>query len=215
MNEFTDPTSWSLGHGRPELSFTASYNADSQAIEVVATGDSIAYSGDALTWTMGKNRLDYMFTVTSPDLIITANTEEPDPLNVTASMDYAGTKQEATFSLDTATQYSEYSFDIHVNGVGTADTPTRAADVYFEGGKVYLKIADLVSGSDTLVSVDMSESISTVILLQQNNWRSFGHRHLQQQSIQCKLVGGGNVSVFTSGKNVVQNSCGTGKRSKN
>ncbi len=90
-----------------------------------------------------------------PKLVIKASTEEPDPLKVNAELDYQGERQEATFDLEDGPRFDENTFG--------DDVGDRNADVYFEGGKVFISItgegADGILGnSDDLtvvVSADM------------------------------------------------------------
>ena len=92
-----------------------------------------------------------------PELVITAATEEPDPLQVVAEQSYEGEYQQATITLEDAAQYTAFADGTDLGASG------RGADVYFDGGKAYVKITGagddgvLGTADDTasVVSADM------------------------------------------------------------
>ncbi|WP_273166897.1 hypothetical protein [Marinobacter sp.] len=90
-------------------------------------------------------------------ITLTAANPGKETFNVTdVTLDYQGVKQLATFSLDTATDYTRFTHD---NTTLSAD---RGADVYFEGGKAYLTITDLGTQTPVTVSADMVQESGTI-----------------------------------------------------
>ncbi|XGA80953.1 hypothetical protein OR573_04685 [Halomonas sp. CH40] len=82
---------------------------------------------------------------TTTQLILTAATEEPDPLEATAALSFPGEAQQATFSLENAEQYDQLSDGTWVDG----------AEVYFNGGKAYVTITPTDGGDPITVSAEM------------------------------------------------------------
>lgn len=79
------------------------------------------------------------------ELLLTAATEAPDPLEIEAGLSFAGEVQTATFSLEDAEQYEQLSDGTWVDG----------AEVYFNGGKAYVTITPTDGGDAITVSAEM------------------------------------------------------------
>jgi hypothetical protein len=98
-------------------------------------------------------------------LTLTAATPGKQTFEVSdVRLDYQGVQQIATFSLETAASYDDYTYDL-TDGNSLSVTPDRTADVYFSGGQAHVTITEtdmtLAGQNDVLdsvtVSVDMGE----------------------------------------------------------
>lgn len=110
--------------------FDVAYNSDTGDLAVARKSGGADFSLSTPYLTIGQAEL-------GTGLTLTAATEATDPLSATATLSYEGEYQQATISLEDASQYNYLS-----DGTGLSGGVGRGADVYFDGGKVYLSITE-------------------------------------------------------------------------
>ncbi|WP_157682240.1 hypothetical protein [Nitrincola nitratireducens] len=131
----------------PAYRLTASYNSEFNSLDfqVTSGGFNALIPVSALTF---KGQVTDGITLLS-------STEGEDTLSITAEMDYAGEAQQATLELNSNSgKYTGFTFDNDDIGPGN----DRAADVYFEDGKVWITITPLDANGekDTVNAVRIS-----------------------------------------------------------
>jgi len=99
------------------------------------------------------NPVNVSLTAQAPDLtslVVTAATEEPDPLNVAAAeLDFAGEVQQARIELA-----EDGAYAVLTDGT---DPAGRDAQIYFDGGKVFATFEDANGENPVTVSADMQQ----------------------------------------------------------
>ncbi|WP_231376868.1 Ig-like domain-containing protein [Thioalkalivibrio sp. AKL12] len=125
-----------------------------QTVEVaMVAGDPAQSLSDLADAVQGeaslKSTIESATVVGDGTLRITAATEEPDPLDATGELDFQGEFQTATITLEDATQYDFFTDGTDVSSDG------RGAQVYFDGGEVFLTVSDSQGEGTAVVSADM------------------------------------------------------------
>ncbi len=153
-----------LGNG-DDVIFTVTVNmAEDEALTAQALVDEV--NVQIAFDTAGTGWADVLKTAAvdaNGNIVLTAAHTGQQTFEVaSATLDYAGVKQLASVTLDTATTYSQYSFD----GAGGASVDIRSGAgpaVYYQGGKVYLDILPAGEGSQVVtVSADMVPAGTTM-----------------------------------------------------
>lgn len=146
---YGDPieTGYGINVRSSEIGWISSQTAPSIQLNNKSYDLSVAEADEAVA------SMNLSFDVSEIGLTFTAATEEPDPLQVEATLDYAGEVQTATISLEDDTSYTAFTDTTDVSASG------RGADIYYENGKAYITIAPV----DDPETADVDESVTNAV----------------------------------------------------